>query len=439
MPSLTNYRERHYLRTIYLNCSYLLYLSLEASTVATGPAQTLAVREAQQAAGHEPGQAPFCDPDLIDGTFTFANLPVGEQTVSLHFLNKSDAACRLHGESGPTFAVDSHSMNVGMCWLCDRTNSVSYAPERQAANQILLAPRGRALLDLHWASSGESCQWADWVTFNFWWATQTGYLFIPAEWPMHICSIVNSIGYRAETNSPFAAEGKGGVLRVSLMETAIYSDERAMLHAELTGATTSVAGPVGCASLYSVRQGPSSLTRLDPLPTMGSFKRPSYTPEQAKEDLERVWPSSKKDLLRRCDIPGGTNSRACRRIATSKKFATVLLAPLTKVLPFRVALPPVSKSLSVRAEPIFKGAVSDEDGLPAADVQVVLVPEVSRRSLHRFYKSVTTDQYGHFEIRGIAAGDYRLFSWERSGSGRLGRSRVPQAVREKGRERLRAG
>jgi hypothetical protein len=28
------------------------------------------------------------------------------------------------------------------------------------------------------------------------------------------------------------------------------------------------------------------------------------------------------------------------------------------------------------------------------------------------YKTQTTDQYGHFILRGIAPGDYQLFSWD---------------------------
>jgi hypothetical protein len=261
--------------------------------------------KAPQAVEHEAGQSPLCDPDLIDGTFTFASLPAGEQTVSLHFQNKSNAACRLHGQAGPSFAVDGHSMHVASCWLCDQNNTPSPATERQLGNQILLAPGEGATLDLHWASTGESCQWADWVDFFVQWAKQTGYLFIPSDWPMHICSAVKSAGYRAEANSASIGEVRGEMLRVSVMQAAIYSDEHATLHAELSGQTTSVAQPPGCASLYTVRQGPSMATRLDPLPTMGSFSRPSYTPEQIKEDKERAWPSWKKDHLRRCEIAGG--------------------------------------------------------------------------------------------------------------------------------------
>jgi hypothetical protein len=122
---------------------------------------------------------------------------------------------------------------------------------------------------------------------------------------MHICSAVKSAGYRAEANSPTTGEVRGGVLGVSVMQAAIYSDEHATLNAVVSGQTTSVAPPAGCASLYTVRQGPSLGTRLDPLLTMGSVPRPSYTPEQVKEDKERAWPSWKTDHLQRCDIAGG--------------------------------------------------------------------------------------------------------------------------------------
>jgi Carboxypeptidase regulatory-like domain len=64
-----------------------------------------------------------------------------------------------------------------------------------------------------------------------------------------------------------------------------------------------------------------------------------------------------------------------------------------------------------------RGSVTDSDGLPAAGVHVVLVPERSRRTQYRLYKTQTTDQYGHFELRGMAPGDYKLFSWEEVESG----------------------
>ena len=64
-----------------------------------------------------------------------------------------------------------------------------------------------------------------------------------------------------------------------------------------------------------------------------------------------------------------------------------------------------------------QGTVADSDGLRAVGVRVVLVPEPSRRNQSSLFKEQTTDQYGHFELRGIAPGDYKLFSWEEAESG----------------------
>ena len=58
------------------------------------------------------------------------------------------------------------------------------------------------------------------------------------------------------------------------------------------------------------------------------------------------------------------------------------------------------------------GVVLNSDSLPAVGVAVVLIPEVARRSYKEYYISATTDQNGKFSIKGIAPGDYKLFSWE---------------------------
>jgi hypothetical protein len=64
-----------------------------------------------------------------------------------------------------------------------------------------------------------------------------------------------------------------------------------------------------------------------------------------------------------------------------------------------------------------QGTVADSDGLRAVGVRVVLVPEPPRRTQSTLFKEQPTDQYGHFEVRGIAPGDYKLFSWEEAESG----------------------
>lgn len=285
----------------------LLALLIGLNSLATVGAQTLPSRRTPQSVKHQDGQSPLCDPDLIDTTFTFASLPVGEQTVSLHFQNKSSAACRLRGQASPTFAVDGHSMFRDSCWLCDRTHWPSLAPEEDPGNETLLSPGKRARLDLHWVSTGTGCDWADWVDVYVQWANNRiyKYSFVPSDWPIHVCSWVMSTGYRAEADSPSNGQVSGTGLRISVAPEPIYSDERATLHVELFGQTPSVAQQAGCASIYTVRQGPSIGTGLDPLRTLGSSSGPSYTPEQRKEDNERPWPSWKKDHRRTCAIPAG--------------------------------------------------------------------------------------------------------------------------------------
>lgn len=59
-----------------------------------------------------------------------------------------------------------------------------------------------------------------------------------------------------------------------------------------------------------------------------------------------------------------------------------------------------------------QGSVGDKDGLPAAGVWVAAVPDESRRTTLRLFKSQTTDQYGKFDLHGLAPGEYKLFAWE---------------------------
>lgn len=59
-----------------------------------------------------------------------------------------------------------------------------------------------------------------------------------------------------------------------------------------------------------------------------------------------------------------------------------------------------------------QGTVKDAGGLPAAGVWVVLVPDEAHRNEFHLFKLTTTDSYGRYDLRGIAPGDYKLFSWE---------------------------
>jgi hypothetical protein len=64
-----------------------------------------------------------------------------------------------------------------------------------------------------------------------------------------------------------------------------------------------------------------------------------------------------------------------------------------------------------------RGSVVDVDNLPAVGIWVALLPDEAHRGARRLYKSAATDQYGRFELHGIAPGDYKLFSWEEAESG----------------------
>jgi len=47
---------------------------------------------------------------------------------------------------------------------------------------------------------------------------------------------------------------------------------------------------------------------------------------------------------------------------------------------------------------------------------VVAVPEAAKRPNLQWFKAQTTDQYGTFDLRGLAPGTYKLFSWTRIGN-----------------------
>jgi Carboxypeptidase regulatory-like domain len=60
----------------------------------------------------------------------------------------------------------------------------------------------------------------------------------------------------------------------------------------------------------------------------------------------------------------------------------------------------------------LQGMVVNDESTPVAGVWVVAVPEESKRNLRDLYKSVTTDQYGHYDLRGLAPGKYAIFGWD---------------------------
>lgn len=59
------------------------------------------------------------------------------------------------------------------------------------------------------------------------------------------------------------------------------------------------------------------------------------------------------------------------------------------------------------------GTVQNDKSEPAVGATVVLIPAAEKRGINRLYKNGSTDQSGHFSLKGIAPGEYKLFAWER--------------------------
>ena len=307
-----SFSARHTLlgmRVIKLEWWYLLSF-LVASAVVLACAQTTVIQHNSPMSAATNEHFPLCESNAIDSSFTFRDQPPGKQSVSLYFLNNGNTTCRLKDPPNPSFSVDGHSMTVPSCPFCGPDGNPDPTWNRRPENEVVLAPGATAAIEMNWASTGDSCQWADWAAIHFRWTEGsyfrkfTTFLFIPSAWPMRICSPVSSSGYRTAADSPFGGEGNPA-LQVSLLQSTLYSDEHATLHVDLANPTSSTEKSFGCASLYTVRHAEPSLTRLDPLRTFCRSQVASYTLEQIREDKERPWEEWKKDFQRDCDIPAG--------------------------------------------------------------------------------------------------------------------------------------
>jgi hypothetical protein len=58
------------------------------------------------------------------------------------------------------------------------------------------------------------------------------------------------------------------------------------------------------------------------------------------------------------------------------------------------------------------GTVTDSKGQLSSGMTVVLVPDAPRREQSALFKAASSDTAGHFSVKGIAPGDYKLFAWE---------------------------
>jgi hypothetical protein len=58
------------------------------------------------------------------------------------------------------------------------------------------------------------------------------------------------------------------------------------------------------------------------------------------------------------------------------------------------------------------GIVQIANGKSACNATVVLIPDTNHRFVHRYYQETEIDRFGHFALRGIAPGSYKLFAFD---------------------------
>jgi len=61
---------------------------------------------------------------------------------------------------------------------------------------------------------------------------------------------------------------------------------------------------------------------------------------------------------------------------------------------------------------VVDGTVANDRGEAIANAQVVAIPDPKFRKNADRYSQSSTDQSGHFTMRGLRPGEYKLFAWE---------------------------
>jgi hypothetical protein len=59
----------------------------------------------------------------------------------------------------------------------------------------------------------------------------------------------------------------------------------------------------------------------------------------------------------------------------------------------------------------IEGSVANAKDEPAIGAKITLIPDSSHQSPTR-YKTADTDQNGHFIIKGVPPGEYKIYAWE---------------------------
>ncbi len=172
-----------------------------------------------------------------------------------------------------------------------------------------------------------------------------------------------------------------------------------------TGGAFKTAGPISV-SLYSLVPGTPPIEPVTPAAPAGTFTLRRVTPGDFRVE---VWPilTVPPSVL----LPASLQNAYVKsvRLGRTDVLSNGLHLESRGDSPLEVVISMHGGSL--------QGRVVDESRKPAINSIVVLVPDNARRSRGDLYKSVSSDDSGTFQIRGIAPGEYKVFSWERVEAG----------------------
>jgi hypothetical protein len=81
---------------------------------------------------------------------------------------------------------------------------------------------------------------------------------------------------------------------------------------------------------------------------------------------------------------------------------------------------------------VAEGIIRDSQRRPIANATVVIVPPLSRRQNSLLYKRGASDGDGHFSIKGLAPGEYKIFAWSNVPTGAWENSDFMQRYEQQG-------
>lgn len=312
--------------------------------------------------------APLCKPANIDATFSFADVPAGQQSISIHLHNMTPQPCTLRGELVPSFAVDGHYASIETCWLCTSNGTPDAEAIQRKGNFVLLAD-GDTQVTYRWRSVGDTCQKVDWATISVEWDGRADFLFSNRHWKPQVCSTMQISGYEAGaigTTQP--ASSLRAELRVTVPPGPLYADELVQVTLDLKTPSDEVSPTGHCPELYAVYKDGLESTRFEAVLPDGY----TYLVRNATDDPSLSFSSSSDELpaqfkgyMRLCETAGKRTTATVTLPASLK--APIHVVPQPTLADVRHIIWRVENSRT--HEPLFVSAdvhfdVVDPDILP---------------------------------------------------------------------------